>query len=445
MKFPLFTRALVIAAVGIAVLVPIRMIDDKISERRSRADGVAAQFANETAGPQVIVGPFLALTCEETTMQERNVMHAGKAETVREQKVGPCPTEFYGPKTFHASGTLPVDTLHRGLYTIRLYRGHVELDGEFAWPGPPPSDAAASRRWKRAYLVTYVRDARGIKAITSATSSDLVTNPDDPALQRFSIREAIAGDPAAMAGSTIAFKYTMSLTGTSSFAVAAVGDRSDIHIASDWPHPSFGSDWSPDERRVDAKGVDATWHVSNVATGGQAAWRAIVREGKLQNAPAAGFTLFDPVNIYTLSYRATEYAFLFVLFTFAALALAEVMAGIRLHPVQYALVGSAIAVFFLLLIALSEHIAFGTAYLAAAFACVALLAFYLRHPLGTLKRTAALATMFAGLYATLFGVLQSEDNALLMGSLVTFALLAFAMIATRKVDWSAMSLAMAKA
>ena len=82
-----------------------------------------------------------------------------------------------------------------------------------------------------------------------------------------------------------------------------------------------------------------------------------------------------------MSYRATEYGFLFVLLTFAAFVMVEVISGVRLHPVQYALAGAALAVFFLLLIALSEHIRFGSAYIAAAGACVALLTWYLRHPL----------------------------------------------------------------
>jgi inner membrane protein len=156
----------------------------------------------------------------------------------------------------------------------------------------------------------------------------------------------------------------------------------------------------------------------------------------VDTAPSAKVSLFDPVNVYSLSYRATEYAFLFVLFTFTALALAEVVAGIRLHVVQYVLVGSALAVFFLLLIALSEHFAFDASYLAAAGACVCLLTFYLRHPLGSWGRTFVFSGIFAGLYGALYALLQSEDNALLMGSLLTFSILALVMVATRKVEWA---------
>jgi inner membrane protein len=145
------------------------------------------------------------------------------------------------------------------------------------------------------------------------------------------------------------------------------------------------------------------------------------------------------VNVYALSYRATEYAFLFLLFTFAALAITEAVSGIRLHAMHYLLVGCALAVFFLLLIALSEHIAFARAYAAAAASCIALLTFYLRHPLGSLTRTGAFLAFFAALYAALYVLLKSEDHALLLGSLLTFGLLAAVMGLTRRIDWVALS------
>jgi len=43
--------------------------------------------------------------------------------------------------------------------------------------------------------------------------------------------------------------------------------------------------------------------------------------------------------------------------------------------------------------------------------------------------------LLAGLFAALYGLLQAEDNALMLGSLLLFALLAAAMVVTRKLDW----------
>lgn len=441
MKRPLLIRAILIAAVAVLILFPIALIEGKVSERRARAEGVERQFAAETSAAQVVAGPLLALTCEETYVEERQVMRAGKAETLADRKTGPCPTVYFPPRSLRVTGSLPVETRHRGIYPIRIYRSSLALAGEFAWPPPAVAHGANPRVWKQAYIVMAVSDPRGIKAITSSRATALAgAARGEGGLAQFAVREDLGEHKARQAGDNVAFDYRMELVGTSSLHVAPVGDTTEIRLASDWPHPSFGGSWSPDERRISAAGFEGAWRTTHVASGGQAYWNKRAGEGSLASpAGAAGVRLVDPVNVYALSYRATEYAFLFILFTFAALALAEVTAGVKLHPVQYGLVGSALAVFFLLLVALSEHIAFAAAYAAAASACVLLLTFYLRHPLGTPARTAAFFGMFVALYSALFVLLKSEDHALLMGSVMVFSILAMVMVATRRLDWGAVA------
>jgi inner membrane protein len=437
MKYALLIRALLIFAVAIAILVPIKMIEGKISERRARADAVVDRFAAETSGSQVVVGPLLALTCEETYVAERQVMRGGKAETIAETKTGSCPTTYFAPRAVKANARIPVESLHRGIYPIRLYRATLDLAGELEWPGPPALESGRTREWKEAYIVIGVSDARGIKAISSTTSS---LQSGGARVGAFPVRENLGAYASRKPGERLAFSYRMQLAGTSSLHVAPVGDASEIRMRSDWPHPSFSGAWSPDERSVTAEGFEAVWRATHVATGGQAFWNKVASEGKgWSPAIAGGVLLFDPVNVYALSYRATEYAFLFVLFTFAALGVAEALLGIRVHPMQYALAGSALAIFFLLLIALSEHMAFERAYAGAAAACVTLVTFYLRHPLGTRTRAAVFFALLVGLYGSLYVILKSEDHALLMGSLMVFGLLALVMAATRRLDWSAVS------
>jgi inner membrane protein len=432
----LVLRFIAIAIVAAYVLVPIVMVKGKISERSVRAEGVLTQFAAETSGAQLVAGPFLALGCEESYVEEREVKRGGKAETVAERKVRPCNTAYFSPRTLEASGRLPVEELHRGIYPIRLYRARLRLQGEIAWPAPAPPAGGNPRSWKSAQLVLYVRDARGIREVR-ASPPDGAGGPR-ASQARFAIQSHLGEYRAERSGEILPFDIELEFVGTSSLGIAPVGDESRITLASDWPHPSFIGPWAPDRRRVDAGGFEAAWRTTHHATGGQAAWEAAAVEG-FQKTPGAGVALLDPVNVYSLSYRATEYGFLFVLFTFGALALAEVVAGVRTHAMQYLLVGTALAVFFLLLLALSEHVAFSHAYAGAATACVALLTFYLRHPLGTLGRTAAFFGLFASMYGALFVLLRSEDHALLMGSLLVFLLLTVVMVATRRLDWSALA------
>jgi len=66
---------------------------------------------------------------------------------------------------------------------------------------------------------------------------------------------------------------------------------------------------------------------------------------------------------------------------------------------------------------------------------VTLLGYYLSHVLKSKTNGTVFAVMLTALYGALYGILASEDNALLMGSLLVFGLLALTMVVTRKVDW----------
>jgi inner membrane protein len=148
---------------------------------------------------------------------------------------------------------------------------------------------------------------------------------------------------------------------------------------------------------------------------------------------AVGF--LEPVNVYLMSERAVTYGILFVVLTFAAFFLTEILRRLRIHPLQYLLVGLALAIFFLLLVALSEHISFALAYAISAAACVSLIGVYLCGALGERRLGVSFAGAIALLYLVLYGVLLSEDNALLMGTALLFAALGVTMLATRKLDW----------
>ena len=121
--------------------------------------------------------------------------------------------------------------------------------------------------------------------------------------------------------------------------------------------------------------------------------------------------------------------------TFGGFFIFEVMQRLPIHPVQYFLVGLALAIFFLLLISFSEHMSFGVAYLVASVACIGLLTFYLSYVLRSVRFGVTFGALLSLLYAGIYGLLISEDNALVLGSLMLFGLLAVVMFITRKVDW----------
>ena len=126
---------------------------------------------------------------------------------------------------------------------------------------------------------------------------------------------------------------------------------------------------------------------------------------------------------------------LFILLTFVAFFLFEVLSKLRIHPVQYLLVSAGLSLFYLLLLSLSEHIAFAWAYLAATAGTVGLITAYLTTVLQKKSRALLMSVILSGLYGYLFTLLRAEDYALLMGTGGLFIILAAVMFLTRRINW----------
>jgi inner membrane protein len=189
--------------------------------------------------------------------------------------------------------------------------------------------------------------------------------------------------------------------------------------------------------KVSRDGFAAQWRTSHFATNLSQLHQRCVQSRQCDafNQHSLTVSFVQPVDLYQTVERSVKYGFLFIGLTFAAFFLFEVLKRLAIHPVQYALVGLALAIFFLLLISLSEHLGFAAAYLIASASCVALNGYYVAHVLKSVRRGALFGLALSALYGLLYVLLRVEDHALLMGSMLVFACVASAMVATRRVDW----------
>lgn len=141
--------------------------------------------------------------------------------------------------------------------------------------------------------------------------------------------------------------------------------------------------------------------------------------------------------MYQRNVRAGKYGLLFVTLTFVAFFLFEVLKRLRVHPVQYLLVGAALASFYVLLLALSEQIGFGLAYAVAAASVIVIIGGYAGAVLGARRAGMLLGGALALVYAMLYVVLAAEAYALLIGAIVLVITVALLMYLTRRIDWYA--------
>ena len=446
----LWLKILMVLGMTLAILVPLLLIRGVIQDREAYRGEAVQEIARSEAGAQSLVGPVLVVPWTETVeVEEKNA--AG--EVVRKvRRDGESGEWLFFPETLSFDGTMAPYMRRRGLHEVRMYELGGQLQADFKVQIPRDADPDLPRKIGRPWLGYGIADVRGLRGaprlqVNGATVElqQGLGSRDQPGVH---VRLA---PPAAGSLLSLATRLDLTLAGAEALAVAPLAAHNRIALASPWPHPLFNGAFLPTRRSVGAAGFEATWEISSLATNAQQQYRAggglssssvaMIRQGMNEGLDAAAISLVEPVDAYSQADRASKYGILFVLLTFVGFFMFELIKQLRIHPIQYGLVGLALAIFFLLLVSLSEHIAFGWAYLVASLACIGLLGFYLSHVLRSRARGVGFAVMLATLYAALYGLLVSEDNALVLGAGLLFLILAAIMVVTRKVDWYQLSAA----
>lgn len=451
MKHPLFIKLAGLAAIVLLLMVGLGLIEDVVRDRQRYRSMTAQSVADSLAGPQTLMGPMIHSACVESWDVE-----TGKGEERRtvEQRREFLLTAM--PEQLKLRTGAAMEERARGLHKVNTYnlKSHVTAQWGALNSLQPQSTVKGSRMHCGApILMVAVGDARGIRMAQVMLGEQAL--PLKPGTFHPTYTRGLhAGLPESVRGRAEGLTATLDLelVGTERLSIVPLGGNTEVQMTSGWPHPSFSGRFLPSEREVTKDGFSAQWRLSSLATTAQ---QDIANSKRIcvgsQDAPneyavpgggtgsdcADSFSVafIDPVNPYTLADRATKYGVLFIALTFVAVGLFELMKKLRVHPVQYLLVGSALCSFFLLLVSLSEHVAFGMAYGIAATACVLLLAYYASHMLGSLARGIPLGAGIALLYGLLYVLLQLEQTALVVGSIALFLVLAAVMVATRKVNW----------
>jgi inner membrane protein len=426
MNLRLALKLLVVGVVMGVIVIALAMVNGTINERQRYRDEAVESIESSYAGTQKLIGPVLVRPYTQTTTSEEEDEHGHKKQVVHTETL----TANSFPHLLDLRGTMKPMQRRHGLYSVTLYELDGHLRGTFDVIQPKIAGAVV---WGEPYLALYVQDVRGIvgtpSVLVNGAHETMVQGVDAPASWQLNLRVPIAG--AHELSGPIEFAIDLRLDGTEQLSIAPVGDSNHVELTSTWPSPLFGGRFLPPERTVGPRGFQASWDISSLATNAQS-----------QMAPSTdkpidvlNVSLLTPIDPYKLSDRATKYGVLFIVLTFGGFFLYEMLKQLPIHPVQYLLVGFALAIFFLLLISFSEHTEFVLAYLASSGACIGLITFYLSAVLRGALRGLGFGAMLTALYAAVYGLLISEDNALILGSLLLFAVLAAVMVATRKVDW----------
>lgn len=420
-------KVLGVAALALSMLVPLAQVNALIGERAGRAQEAARQIAVRWGAPQVVGGPVLAVPvrCE--------VERDGKPVTIER-------TDFVLPDRLALGATLVPELRSYGIYESVVYTATIKAEGRFvAGDVARVGGDGCTAQWRRAELRVPVADVHGIRRASSLRigTDTLEFGPDGAGVGGLTaISAAYPFDPTLMS-QPLPFAFELTAAGSERFAVLPLARQTETHVDGAWPDPGFDGAFVPAERHIDAQGFRADWQVLDLNRPVPQHWSSLETASVDVGASAFGVNLVRPANAYQQNVRAGKYGLLFIALTFVAFFLFEVLRGLRVHPVQYLLVGAALCTFYLVLLALSEHVGFGVAYAAAAGATAFIVGGYAAAILAQRRAGIALGGMLALVYALLYGLVRSEDYALLMGSLAMLATVVALMALTRRVDWYA--------
>jgi len=431
-----------LASIGGLILllhVPLLLTHGVLIERQGYQRQAVAEIASRWGGDQLVTGPILAVPYAYKTTVIRPKVVAGKVVQVEETEFAAA-TAYFLPEVLAVGGAIETEIRHRGIYDAAVYGTTLQLSGSFQ-PDFAAAGIGADRiDWDKACVLVGVSDLHGVRSVSplriAGRRTTAFESADNTTGDLLPLAARIEG---AAAGARLEFAFEVAVQGSQQLQIAPAGKVTKVTLRSPWPDPSFGGAYLPAKRQVTPEGFQADWEISHFSRGFPQSWTTQAnRDDEMMRKIAAasfGVTFAQPVDGYRLSERAEKYGLLFFVLIFAVFFLFEMTSALRIHPLQYGLVGAGLCLFFLGFLALSEVLAPGLAYGAAAAACTALVALYAWSFLRTGRRTLIVIGGLAATYGYLYFVLQSQDFALLAGTAALFVALGLVMFVTRRFNW----------
>ncbi|HBX3287724.1 TPA: cell envelope integrity protein CreD [Klebsiella pneumoniae] len=430
MKSPLFWKITTLIGCIVLLSLPLMMVRELINERADYRSEVVDAIEQSTSGSQKLAGPLIAIPITETL---------SRMENQKEVNYQRSWVYYWLPESLAVAGKQTVESRRVGIYSGQVWHNALQIKASF-----DPLRLAALRKTNivlgQPRLVVSVGDARGIGAIHAPEVNGNVLSVE-PGL-------GISGDGAgihmpmpalAEDNKPLEIAFSLDLNGTGEFSLVPLGRNSELQLTSNWPHPGFLGSFLPTQREVSAAGYRAHWQSSWFANDMGSYFKDDM-EIPWSRLPAFSADVMSLADQYQLTDRATKYAILLIGLTFMAFFVFESLTRRPLHPMQYLLVGLSLVLFYLVLLALSEHIGFTAAWLAASLSGAVMNGIYLQAVLRGWRNSLLFVAALLLLDGVMWFLLHSEDSALLLGTGVLALALSVLMFLTRRVDWYALSL-----
>lgn len=424
-------KILAIIVITLLLLIPKIMIQSLILEREHNAENAMEEVYNKWGREQLVIGPTITAT-HSWLYKDKNDEYEKRESSYR-----------LLPNKLSYEGDIKTERRHRGIYEIVTYKGPLEIKGNFVL-SQEEKKKFMEEMPDGVYTINFcVSELKGICDLVKIKLGDkeYTLEPDGKGMGRkteqLSARIEL-GDWIEM--QEIPFSMRFEMQGSQSLRFAPIGKNTTVHLTSDYETPSFCGNFLPIDSAdslTTKKGFDRKWSISYLNRN----YPQFYNENKESHQSeitesAFGVNLLVPIGHYQKSMRCVKYAVLFIVLTLAVFFFIEMIHKKDIHPIQYALVGLALTLFYSLLLSFSEHIGFSPAYVVSTIMTVSLLTIYTAAVLKIKKTAFYIGGSLLLLYTYIFVLIQMESYALLAGSLGLFVILAFFMYLSQKIEWN---------
>ena len=432
-------KLITILFITLTMTIPVSMVESTIHERTGLKHHAETSISARWGGEQHISAPVLVVPYREKIVENtvgNNGWHT--REPVPEKRIRYVDHVAYMlADKVHISSVMATETRYFGIYEMPVYTSRTRILGHYSKDDLNKlEDKYPNIEWTKARLVLPVEDVRGIREISELTIADkkldfIPSTHGDSQLP--GVEAAIELDNPGQ--NNLSFSLEINLSGSKQLNYLPLARTSLITLESDWSSPSFTGSYLPIERNIDASGFQAEWKILGLNRSFGPPFLSPPFSSPPLPPSSFFLSMYSPGSFYQTPPSSVKYAVLFIALTFMAFFLFEIFYGLRLHPVQYFFTGGALSTFYLLLLALSEHINFSIAYLISSISITILMSGYSMAILKQRSRGLLVGIMTAIIYSFLFFLVQSEQNSLLFGSIGFFAALSLMMYLTRNIDW----------
>jgi len=435
-------KLILVGGLAFLLWIPAMLVYALVWDRSTRADEVKTDIYQLAGGRQTISGPIILAP---------GVINTGKTD-----KDGAAITRTtvvaFTPQALNINATTNTSLRRRSIYEATIFDADIVMKGRFgALKAPRPAEGDLSVKWGQAVLAVKFASNNGLKGVRDTPQLKLNGRPvraefepgidalrglsGDHETLNFRATGISAAMPIDDPQSGFAFELSLPLSGGGALYFAPAGEETSVSMAANWPDPSFQGAYLPDARDITGEGFSAEWRIPYLA---RSLPRSFVTGGNLDildQGKSFGVEFITAASPYQSVNRALKYALMFLGIVFLTFFLFEATMGARAHPAQYILLGATQVIFYLLVLAFSEHIGFDPAFALTAGATVLLTGYYAATVFHSIVRGLIAFAAFSGAYGLIYLLMKSEDYALLIGSVTAFGAIALTMFITRNLDW----------